>query len=480
MHRRILLAGVVCSLMASLVPLPVIAGPVNGTLRVSAANPRYFADPQGNVVYLAGSHTWLDFQDAGDGFPPAPFDFTVYLAWLTERHHNFIRLWAWEQSRWCTDVPNENYWFNPGPPYVRTGPGLALDGRPRFDLSQLDQAYFDRLRQRVIQARDAGVYVAVMLFDGWSVADLAPAANNPWRGHAFNPANNVNGIDGDLDNDGRGPEVHQLANPAVLALQDAYVRKVIDTVNDLDNVLYEVCNECNGGSTSWQYHVIDLVHSHEATKPKQHPVGMTVPYGGVDNTQLFASNAEWVSPNQDYQDLTVPTPPTKVIVTDTDHVCGVCNDGDWVWRSFLNGGNVLYMDVYDGQNEGVGGLGFNPNDPRFVSARRALGQTVDYASRMPLASMTPRRDLSSTTYALAGGGQMLTYRRNGTASITVNLTSIPGPLSVEWLNVDTGAVTMGANVTGGGSLVLTPPFAGPAALYLRNPVPVELMGLSIE
>ena len=38
------------------------------------------------------------------------------------------------------------------------------------------------------------------------------------------------------------------------ALQEAYVRKVIDTVNDLDNVLYEITNEAGvyrpSGSTT--------------------------------------------------------------------------------------------------------------------------------------------------------------------------------------------------------------------------------------
>ena len=35
--------------------------------------------------------------------------------------------------------------------------------------------------------------------------------------------------------------------PAVTALQEAYVRNVIDTVNDLDNVLYDICNEVPSG-----------------------------------------------------------------------------------------------------------------------------------------------------------------------------------------------------------------------------------------
>jgi hypothetical protein len=35
----------------------------------------------------------------------------------------------------------------------------------------------------------------------------------------------------------------------VRALQEAYVRKVIDTVQDLPNVLYEVANESSGGGS---------------------------------------------------------------------------------------------------------------------------------------------------------------------------------------------------------------------------------------
>ena len=78
-------------------------------------------------------------------------------------------------------------------------------------MNQLDQAYFDRMRQRVIQARDAGIYMSIMLFDGWSVADLGIGADNPWRGHPFNVANNANGINGDVNGDGRGTEVHMFA-----------------------------------------------------------------------------------------------------------------------------------------------------------------------------------------------------------------------------------------------------------------------------
>jgi hypothetical protein len=60
-------------------------------------------------------------------------------------------------------------------------------------------------------------------------------------------------------------------------------------ISDLDNVLYEVSNESNGDSHRWQYHMINYVKSYQATKAKQHPVGMTVAWPGGSNTSLFNS-----------------------------------------------------------------------------------------------------------------------------------------------------------------------------------------------
>src|SRR5262249_19321968 len=147
---------------------------------------------------------------------------------------NFFRLWRWEQTRWAVEPPGD---FTIAPhPWKRAGPGNALDGQPRFDLHAFNEDYFARLRTRVIQARNLGIYVSVMLFDGWSVENSKGhfALQNPWHGHPFNKANNVNGIDGDSNGDDSGAETHTLANPAVTALQEAYVRKVIDAINDLD------------------------------------------------------------------------------------------------------------------------------------------------------------------------------------------------------------------------------------------------------
>ncbi|MCZ7599423.1 MAG: hypothetical protein M5U09_19235 [Gammaproteobacteria bacterium] len=76
------------------------AAPATGPLSVAAENPRYFSDPNGRIVYLTGSHTWNNFRDMGPTDPPPAFDWPGYLDFLAAHHHNFVRLWTWEQTKY--------------------------------------------------------------------------------------------------------------------------------------------------------------------------------------------------------------------------------------------------------------------------------------------------------------------------------------------------------------------------------------------
>lgn len=255
-----------------------------GPLKVSEHNPRYFTDDSGKAIYLTGSHTWTNFKDMGPADPPQPFDYKGYLGLIEQNNHNFIRLWTWELTKY--QYQGESVKYASPFPWLRTGPGMALDGKPKFDLSKFDQAYFDRLRSRVIAARDRGIYVSIMLFEGHGLrASLAPWR---WDGHPFNAENNINGINGDPDGDGKGIELHTLEIPEVTVLQKAYVKKVIDTVNDLDNVLYEIANESHGNSDPWQKHMIDFIHSYEMEKGKRHPVIYSAAWD-YDGSELWQS-----------------------------------------------------------------------------------------------------------------------------------------------------------------------------------------------
>ena len=128
-----------------------------GPLRVHPSNPRYFTDGRGNTVYLTGSHYWYNLQDGENRTEIIHFDYIAYLDFLKRYNHNFIRMWTWEQAAWAPWT-KEKVLFDPLP-YQRTGPGKALDGGLKFDLTKFNQAYFDRLRSRVIAALGTEVYM---------------------------------------------------------------------------------------------------------------------------------------------------------------------------------------------------------------------------------------------------------------------------------------------------------------------------------
>jgi hypothetical protein len=191
-----------------------LAGATAGPLRVHPQNGRYFADAAGRAVYLTGAHTWNNLSDVGSRRPSRIVRFLQYLDFLQRHHHNFIRLWRWELTRWDAGAtpeytPKTDKYAVAPHPWKRTGPGTALDGQPKFDLHQFDPAYFDRLRQRVRAAQDRGIYVSIMLFEGWGLQHLPEA----WKSHPFHPSNNVQGLDGDAGGDGRGLLTHTLKLP---------------------------------------------------------------------------------------------------------------------------------------------------------------------------------------------------------------------------------------------------------------------------
>ena len=117
------------------------------------------------------------------------------------------------------------------------------------------------------------------------------------------------------------------------------MRKVIDTVNDLDNVLYEISNENHFDSLPCEVHFLNYVRQYERGKPKQHPVGLTSNGGGGrdDTARLFASSADWISPNtlaNDYKENPPAAKGRAVIISDTDHLWGLGGSTTWVWKSF--------------------------------------------------------------------------------------------------------------------------------------------------
>ena len=455
----------------------------HGPLRRNPANPRYFTDDSGQAVYLTGSHTWSVMQDMWpENEERRNMDYDGFLRMLTDYGHNFLRFWQFTlYTRGC---PCNKYDVLSDPlPYLRTGPGLANDGLPKFDLTKFNEAYFDRLRERVIKAGQNGIYSSVMMFEAWSLKWAAPD-KQPWVYHVFNPANNVNGITDDpVYPNGNYWGVFTLKCPAINEYQKAFVAKVIDTVNGLDNVLYEICNEVpfTLESLEWQKAMCAYIREYEAGKPKRHMIGIT-PEGGDDlNERYMDLDCDWYSPSNgwkfEYRYNPSPSDGRKVLLNDTDHLWGHGCEVSWIWKSFTRGMNVLFMDPWE---PFPGDLdwwqdGDVSRNGRYYYAwdgmRRNLGLTRALAKCFDLNLFVPDLDFCTSTYCLANkGSQYICYFPAGGYE-GVDLRGTDGEFTAEWLDPATGITHKGGAVRASGAegvrrAALRAPFDGPAVLLL--------------
>jgi hypothetical protein len=464
---------------------PLIRAP----LKVSK-NPNYFQDASGTPLILCGSQTWNTLQDWGTEGVVQPLDFDAFVNFLKSHRHNFTLLWFTELPVFGglpsteTNPPD----FTVGPfPWMRTGPGLATDGGLRFDLTKFNPAYFDRLRSRVEALNKAAIYVGVYVFTAEFVLRFRFAGD----GYPFSGPNNINGID---DGYRGGPaesgpaSVTMTASNAMTDVQDAYVRKLIDTLNDLPNVLWITSEEAPKGSEWWNAHLISLIRAYEEGKRWQHPIGYAVLADMKDST-IHNSDADWVAPGaklSSERTRGTGNPTYKVNINDSDHsYFGMWNDTpqvnrNYAWENFMTGNQILFMDpylvYYPRQNRNlclspVHGIGSTP-DARWENFRCNLGYILRYSRQVNLANVTPRSSLSSTKYCLAQtpaiGAEYLVYAPAG-GSFTVDLSAMPAArrLAVEWFNPATGeTISQDLMAAGSPSHSFRPPFRGDAVLYL--------------
>jgi len=410
----------------------------SGPLTVNPVNPRYFFDSTRTPLYLAG--TYLPHQQIELGTK----DFVVYLDYLQQQKHNFTRLWAWEQTPVSASTPIVTL------PYERTGRGQALDAGTKFDLRRLNQDYFDQLRARVVAAAQRGIYVSVVLFQS---LQSQTGQDNPWYANPFNRDNNVNRINGDTNGDGIGAEAFNLTIPAITSFQEAYIRKVVDTLNDLDNVLYEISGDGPLGTDAWQSYIINYLKHYQATKPNQHLVGINALVGSNIDTVLN-SPADWVAFYGADLNPPVAAGGKVLFLQASPSLLDKSSGHASVWTSFTRGFNVIDKEPDSltlGITEGL---------------HAAVTQSLAYSKIIDLSAMAPSDIVCSSTYCLVkAAAEYLVYLSSG-GSVTIDLTDAQQNFSADWFDPISGQTTLGNRITGGGRVTLASPFKGETFLHL--------------
>ena len=272
-------------------------------------------------------------------------------------------------------------------------------------------------------------------------------------------------------------DTHTLGLPQITAVQEGYVQRVVETVNDLDNMLFEIANETGAYSTAWQYHLTEFISNIESGMGFQHPVGMTFQQAHHDrgtNQTLFDSPADWISPNAEggYRDDPPAADGSKVVLTDTDHQWGLGCQPGWVWKSFTRGLNPILMDPvepFPGIDEHPQWGPINqPDHPLWEPLRKQMGDARRYAQDLDLNCVVPRGDLASTGYCLAHPGHAYLAYLPEAGEVTVDLSEARGTLDIEWFDILTNAVAVCSTTIGGSHQTFTSPCAGESALYISS------------
>lgn len=465
-----------------------------GPLRVLDANPIYFTPDGTTPVVLTGPHTWANLQDFGGDSPQ--FDWRAYLDEVIDAGSNCIRLWTWPGA-----LDDAQKGLDPHP--------WPQDDNRIFDVRLFEAEFFERLHGRVREAGDRGVYVIVMFMQFYS------SFEDGWPLLPSKRSNNVNDVDDRLINAGDGQ---------VTGFEQDYAQEIVDRLNDLDNVIWEVGNEIPqdwtvDGQTwtefiAWQTNFINALRSYESAQPKQHVVGVNTGYGtgGATMEQLLQTGADYIaliSADVQY----VPPPWTaffnRPVLADSDHLKEPLNTSspearvDYVWFSFVRGYHPIDMQAIQVrlpgsqyENEPWNNL----DNPSLPPSRQAMGAVQKVAAEAPLGSMKPLF-ADDETFALPRANQNLTppllgrsdeadlareieaadgdlyfvladedptspyyiaYSQGGT--ITLDLSGISGSLWWKTVSPTSGDTTSGpVSVEGGsGSQAFQPPSSGEA------------------
>ena len=247
-------------------------------MQVGVKNGQFVDELTGETLDLKGSYTFNQVQE----FDKQSED--------TERlEGNFSRLFMSETkgarldlSRWGSNAE--------GLSTIKATPWKA-DGK-----GTLNDRYYEQLTAAVDAAADADTVTGVMLFDG----AFTRFFEDGWDNH---PLNGVKGLDDPTD-------VHEKGRHN--QFQRAHVKRMVQTLEDHGNVVFEVANEINGsGGVEWTKKVLKWIR-----KWSDKPAGVSY-ITKTDNDWMTDSGADFIAPGgSEMLDGYAP----GVTIYDTDHV----------------------------------------------------------------------------------------------------------------------------------------------------------------
>ncbi|HTQ58718.1 MAG TPA: hypothetical protein VMI32_00720 [Candidatus Solibacter sp.] len=465
-------------------------------IRLHPENPHYFLF-RGKAVALitSGEHYGAVLN--------ADFDYHKYLATLEADGLNYTRLFTGSY----VEVPAKSFAIlhndlapEPGrllTPWARSEtPGYASGGN-KFDLAKWNPEYFARLLDFLSEAAKRGIVVEITLFS-------SHYGEPQWQVSPFNPANNINGMEG-ID----WKKLHTLENGNILAYQEKYARKLVSEANAFDNVILEIQNEPwsdrpiladvinpylrppardnfpNSAdlpdqlSLAWQTRVVEWITQTESALPIRHliaqnysnfrlPVNSLLPH--VDVVNFHYAYPEAVLLNYGLG---------KAISYDETGFLGR-DDVAYLreaWNFMLSGGSAFDGLDYSFTIGHEDGSYSEPNGPGGGSPafRRQLRVLREFLQSFSLVDLRPdflavKQARGVTARSLSNPGKAYAIFLDGAGPTELTVTLPPGNYSAEWVDVSTGSIAQREAFShkGGDKILPSPAFQKGIALRLKK------------
>jgi hypothetical protein len=404
------------------------------------------------------------------------FDYKKYLVTLAGDGLNLTRTFPGAYVEPAGAFKIERNTLAPAPgrlicPWARSDkPGYANGGN-RFDLTRWDDAFFRRLKDFMDQANKRGIVVELNFF-------TPMYEDAQWNYSPMKASNNVNGV-GKVGKH----EVYTLdKEPALLAAQEALVRKIVSELNDFDNLYYEICNEpyFGGVTRAWHDRITDVIVATEKKLAKKHLISWNVandyakvkdPHPGISIFNFHYARPAAVTDNYGLG---------KVLGLNETGFKGTGDDyyRKQAWEFLLAGGglyNNLDYSFTVGHEDGTlavkaptpGGGGRN--------LRRQLGQLAAFLGRFDLIHMKPARTVVKggvpkgvAFQVLAEPGKQYAIYLSSGKNVALQIELPKGKYEGEWLDAVSGRRTPLPPLSHAGGLasLKSPDFAQDCALRL--------------
>ena len=263
----------------------------NNTIRIHPENPKVFEFRGKPIVLVCATEHYGSVMNR-------PFRFERYLADARDKAQTLTRMFTLFRelqspiNPYSTCKPESPDYISP---FLRVGPEPALDNQPKYDLEKWNCEFFERLHRFLSIAQDYGIVVEVVLFSN-------TYCDSVWALNPLNAKNNVNDVE-----EINFADYLSTRHPRLFDYQCAHACKIVQEVNQYDNIIFEICNEPGSENpvdpsaatvdqvNDWQCAIAQLIRQTEASLANQHLIsgqqamhmlGMEYALGQIEGSEV--------------------------------------------------------------------------------------------------------------------------------------------------------------------------------------------------